>query len=311
MTKNKLLELYNKFKEKELCVSLIRQLRNCTDKEIDIITNHKYPLIMIEVILNNEFKLLSIDKQDEIINMINNAKNEEIAKCIFYIVRSGIILSSGLTIDIIKIILESNTKAVSYVTETALSNSVLVNPHVLELLTIIGSSKKAYQASCAANIAKNLGILSSEYLIELTKIASQTEGVEQCSLVEIIVQNRNVQLSGMAVKLTKIASNLNNETIEIIKKIASNKILERNNLSLYYLLRMFASKTYEDICNIYNEASEEIILLKQQESKIKNDNGLFWNVYKNNPSEAIELLINNTYEQVTLNTRIKKKTNNN
>ena len=36
MTKDKLLKLYNKFKDEEIDISVIRKLRNCTNKDIDI-----------------------------------------------------------------------------------------------------------------------------------------------------------------------------------------------------------------------------------------------------------------------------------
>ena len=46
---------------------------------------------------------------------------------------------------------------------------------------------------------------------------------------------------------------------------------------------------------------------KQIESKIKRDNDLFWNVYKNNPTEAIELLKDTDEQVVTSLTKVKKK----
>ena len=155
-------------------------------------------------------------------------------------------------------------------------------------------------------IAKNIDVLSSENVIELTQIVSQTESEEQSILVASIAKNRDVLSSGMAIKLAKIASRINTESSELIKTLAYNKILEKNNRSVYYLVRIFEAKTSEETYNIYNEALLEIEFLKQQESKAKNDNGLFWNVYKNNASAPIELLKNSDKTEITLHTRIRK-----
>ena len=78
MTKEKLLEFYNKIKEHGMDVSVVRQLRKCTDKQLDIIMNSSYPRVMINIIINYEFGLLNINDQEEIIDIVNKKGQEVI-----------------------------------------------------------------------------------------------------------------------------------------------------------------------------------------------------------------------------------------
>lgn len=305
MTKDKLLKLYNKFKEEEINVSSIRQLRNCTNKDIDYILNSFYPEVMFSIITNHTFKLLSIEAQEEISILVNDAKTEKVAFEIARIVSSGIILSSGLTTKIAKIINESTTKVVSYVADTALANSVLVNPNSLEILKIISSSKKPFQAKVSSEISKNLDVLLNKNLLGILYITSQIERESQSELFISLAKNKEVLASNLTIKLMLLASKLDDEQTKLLNIIASNKLLEQNKRSLHYIVRMLESP--HKIPNIYEQATTEISLLKQRESKIKRDNDLFWNVYKNNPTEAIELIKETDEEIVTSLTKVKKK----
>ena len=305
MTKDKLLELYNKFKDEEINVSSIRQLRNCTDKDIDYILNSFYPEVMISIITNHTFKLLSLKEQEEIEKLVNNAKTEKIAFEISRVVASGTILSSGLTTKIAKIVNESSTKIVSYIVDTALVNSILVNPNVLEILKIIGSSKKAIQAKTCLEISKNLDVLLNKNAVEIIRITSQIERESQSELFISLAKNKDVLSSNLTIKLMLLASKLDDEQTKLLNIIASDKLLEKNKRSLHYIVRMLEEP--HKIPNIYEQASTEISLFKQKESKIKRDNDFFWNIYKNSPSEAIELIIETDEEIVTNLTKVKKK----
>ena len=305
MTKDKLLELYNKFIDEEIEVFAIRTLRNCTDKDIDYILNSFYPEVMMSIVTNHTFKLLSLKEQEEISELINDAKTEKIAFEIARVVSSGIILSSGLTIKIAKIINESTTKIASYVADASLANSILINPNSLEILKIIGSSKKPIQAKTCLEISKNLDVLSNKNVVEIIRITSQIERELQSELFISLAKNKDILSSNLTIKLMLLASKLDDEQIKLLNIIASDKLLEKNKHSLHYIVRML--ETPHKIPNIYEQAKTEISLFKQRESTIKRDNDLFWNVYKNNPTEAIELIKETEEQVVTSLTKVKKK----
>lgn len=307
MTKDKLLELYNKFKDEEINVSTIRQLRNCTNQDIDYILNSFYPEVMISIITNHTFKLLSLKEQEEISELINDAKTEKIAFEVSRAVCSGIILSSGLTTKIARIINESTTKVVSYVVDTALANSVLVNPNSLEILKIIGSSKKPIQAKTCLEISKNLDVLSNKNVVEIIRITSQIERESQSELFISLAKNKDILSSNLTIKLMLLASKLDDEQIKLLNIIASDKLLEKNKRSLHYIVRMLESP--HKIPSIYEQAKTEISIFKQRESTIKRDNDLFWNVYKNNPTEAISLLKENIKDNDEIRTYTKIRRN--
>ena len=291
MTKDKLLELYNKFKEEELDVSAIRTLRNCTNQDIDYILNSFYPEVMISIITNHTFKLLSLKEQEEISELINDAKTEKIAFEIARVVGSGIILSSGLTTKIARIINGSTTKVVSYVADASLASSILINPNSLEILKIIASSKKPIQAKTCLEISKNLDVLSNKNVVEIIRITSQIERESQSELFISLAKNKDVLSSNLTIKLMILASKLDDEQIKLLNIIASDKLLEKNKCSLHYIVRMLESP--HKIPSIYEQAKTVMSIFKQRESTIKRDNDLFWNVYKNNPTEAISLLKEN------------------
>ena len=305
MTKDKLLKLYNKFKDEEIDISVIRKLRNCTNKDIDIILNSFYPEIMIDIIICYEFKLLNSKAQEEIIELVNNAKTEKIAYEISRIISSGIILSSGLTTQIARIINESTIVSAPYIADLSLTNSVLINPKSLEIMKIIGSSNKEYQAKIALDILKNIEVILNENVLEIIKIASEIEKESHSELYVSIAKNREVLAANLTVKLMILASKLDDEQIKILNIIASDKLLEKNKRSVYYILKMLEEK--HKIPSIFEQVKKEISFLKQKESKIKKDNDLFWNIYKNNPNEAIELIKENDEQVVTTLTKVKNK----
>ena len=305
MTKDKLLELYNKFKDEEIDISIIRKLRNCSDKDIDIILDSFYPEIMMNIVTNYEFKLLNIKDQEEIIELVNNAQTEEIAYEISRIVSSGIVLSSGLTTKIVRIINESTIESASYVADISLTNSVLINPNSLEIMKIIGSLNKEYQAKISLDISKNIDVLLNKNALEIIKMASKIEKESHSELYISIAKNREILAANLTIKLMILASKLDDEQIKLLNIIASDKLLEKNKRSVYYILKMLDEK--HKIPSIYEQAKKEIHLLKQKESKIKKDNDLFWNIYKNNPNEAITKLKENETHNITPYTRIKNK----
>ena len=307
MTKDKLLELYNKFIDEEIEVFAIRTLRNCTDKDIDYILNSFYPEVMMSIVTNRTFKLLSLKEQEEICELINDSKTEKVAFEIARVVSSGIILSSGLTTEIAKIINESTTKIASYVADASLANSILINPNSLEILKIIGSSKKPIQAKTCLETSKNLDVLSNKNVVEIIRITSQIERESQSELFISLAKNKDVLSSNLTIKLMLLASKLDDEQIKLLNIIASDKLLEKNKRSLHYIVRML--ETPQKIPNIYEQAKTEISLFKQRESTIKRDNDLFWNVYKNNPTEAISLLKENIKDNDEIRTYTKIRRN--
>ena len=307
MQENKIVKLYKLFEAQEMNLKEIRQLRTYQDEDIDLILNSKYPRVMMDIVLNYEFKLLDNETKEKIIYLINTAKNEDIASYIYHIVRSKTILSSGRTYELSKIVYDSELISAMYVKEASLHVNVLLNKDSNELLKTIASSKTSYQASCASDIATNIEVLMSEKALELTNIASKTETEEQALLVADIAKNRDVLSSEYTIKLVKLASYFNlSNSLQIISSIALSKILEKNKATTYYLTRMLSTNNEEERLRLYNEAQKEINHAKEQESKLKKENNFFWTMYKDNPQDMIKILNESGTRNITPYTRVKK-----
>ena len=309
MTKDRLLELYKKFGKTE-DIKNIRTLRNYKDEDIDIILNSKYPSIMMNIILNYEYKLLKDDKRKEIIDIVNNAKSKSIAEYIYYLVRSKTVISSGLTVDLAKIICNSEENSAKYAIDTALNANVLLNKDAIELVKIVASSKTESQASCSSNIAQNIEVLMSEEAIELTKLTSLTEDIEKRKTIYHISVNKDVTSSGLALKLATLASKIDStDILKLTITIACNKILEKHNRSAYYIAKILSVETYEEALNVFNEAQKLTNYIKEQEANMKNDNSFFWTLFKNNSEKAIALLKLRIGSNEVINqyTRVRKK----
>lgn len=89
--------------------------------------------------------------------------------------------------------------------------------------------------------------------IEIIKTVSQVEGEEQSLMVSEVAKNRDVLASGLSTKLVKLASEFKLiNSVQTIKNIASNKILEKHKRSVYFLIRMLSANTDEEITKLYN-----------------------------------------------------------
>lgn len=308
MTKEKLLELYEKYKTENKNVNDIKLLRNYKDEDINVILNSKYPFVMKEIILTDGFKMLKENEKKEIIDIINNVKEEIIAQNIYRIINSKPIISSDLFITIAKIISNCTPISVSYTTNLALNFEVLLNKNGLKLIEIVGSSKTTIGAINSSLIAKNSTVLMNQESIELTKLASETDDEIQSKIVHHISTNRDILSSGITLKLAKIASTIKCENkAQLFLTIAADKTLEKNNQTTYYITKMFLAKTYEETLDIYNEAQDLIKKIKIRENKMKKDKTLFWDLYKHNPKEAI-LLLETKFkdeEEITIYTKIR------
>ena len=311
MTKDKLLEFYNKIKALGISVSVVRQLRKCSDRELDVIINSRYPKVMINTIINYEFGLLKQKEQEENIDIINQAKTEEIAHGIYRVVASSITLSSGLVTEIANIINESTLESSRYITDLALTQRFIINPNSLSIMKIIGSSEKEYQARISSDIAKSIEVLLHRDVLEIIEITSKIEDENKSDLVNAIAKNRELLSSNMVIKIIKLVNKieLDKNQIELITKVASEKLLEVNKRSLGYIIKMLESP--EEIINLYNQAQTELGLFKQRESRLKKDNIYFWNLYNENPEEVIMLIKDVEDFKITPYTRIRKRTKDN
>ena len=178
---------------------------------------------------------------------------------------------------------------------------------ILSTITLDNSESlnKEYQAKISLDISKNIDVLLNKNALEIIKMASKIEKESHSELYISIAKNREILAANLTIKLMILASKLDDEQIKLLNIIASDKLLEKNKRSVYYILKMLDEK--HKIPSIYEQAKKEIHLLKQKESKIKKDNDLFWNIYKNNPNEAITKLKENETHNITPYTRIKNK----
>lgn len=305
MTIEKLLEFYNQLKNSEMNVSVLRKLRKCSTKEIELIMNNKYPQVIMDLVINYEFKLLKEKEQETIVNIINNAKNEKIAVGIYQITISSIILSSGLTTKIANIISESNENTASCVIDLALHPRFLINPNALEIMKIVGASEHEYQAKAIASVTQANELLLHKDALTIIKLISETKYESRCNLMAAIAKNRAVLSTDLVVKLSTLASKIDPEATELITVVASNKCLEKNYHSVNYITTMLECP--ENMETIYEYAQVEIRQIKLRETRAKTDENLFWNIYKKNPEEAIKLLKESDKTAVTAYTRVRKK----
>ena len=309
MTKEKILEFYNKAIQEGIPISKIRYFRNYRDSEIELILNSKYPKVMMDLILDYQFKLLTKNEQEQTVHYINDAKNEQHAIGIYDIVSTGLILSSGLATKILEVLDKATIEAIPSIISLALNYLFLMNPKAFEIMRIIGESTQEYSILCATDIAKNLESLIHPEILEIIKIASTTEGEEQCKLVNSMAKNRDVLSFDLAVELITLASKIkkDKESLELMISVSNNKLLDKHRYSTHYLVMMFEANTPESVLKIYNEAEQKTIDLKIQESKLKKDNELFWNAYKDRPTKTIKLLdMFESSEEITPHTRIRK-----
>ena len=194
MTKEKLLQLYEKFKLERLNTSFINNLKDFSDFEISLILNSKYTDITIELIINNYFKILHKELQEKLINTVNNAKNRTIAKYTATLIENPDVLASGL---------------------------------VEELAKIMCKIQETYQASYVLNVATDKQILKSAVLaLNLSEIVSKTIGEQKCFNVAQVATNQNVLINGPSITLTQIVSEASSDCkADLAASIAKNKIL--------------------------------------------------------------------------------------
>ena len=259
MTKDKLIQLYEKFQSERLNTLFITNFKNLSDYEINLILQSKYIDITISLMYNSKFKILNKEFQEQILNSINSAKNKIIAKYASILLADEIVLGSGLIIEIIK---------------------------------IISSSQEAFQASNAVNVATNKNILSASSPLSLIELVSKGKTPDNCFNAMLVATDETVLTYGPAYTLTKLVSEASTKTkSDLAASIAKNKILLKTPMITTYTQKVANAKTDEEARLIYNEIRKIII-----------DN--------ENPEEAISLLKEsiNDNEEITVNTKIKRKT---
>lgn len=287
MTKDMLLKLYEKFQIERLNTAFINNLKNLSNHEIYLILNSTYIEITIRLITNNNFKILHKELQDKLINTVNNAKNKTIAEYTAMLIEDSNVLGSGL---------------------------------VEKLAKIISESQETYQASNTLATATNRNVLSSDILaIHLSEIVSKTIGEQKCFNVVQVATNIDVLTEGPSITLTQIVSEASsNCKADLASSIAKNKILLEASPSsvVKYTREIIQAKTDEEARLIYSKARKEINKLKKaKEEYLKKQNEdyidelTFWQIYEQNPEEAISLLKENIREnqEITPQTRVRRK----
>ena len=279
MTKDKLLKLYEKFQTERLNTSFINNMKNFTDHDIYLILISKYTDITIRLIFNNNFQMLHNELKHKLIDIVNNAKNRTIAEYTAMLIENPNVLASGL---------------------------------VYELAKIISETQETYQALNTLSVATDRIVLSSNVLaINLSEIVSKTIGEQKSFNVAQVATNKDVLLGpAPAITLTQIVSETSSDCkSDLAASIAKNKILQESPFITTYTLKIKNAKTDEEARLIYSKIRKEINKLKT-EKKEYTDKSTFWEIYEQNPEEAIILLSEENIkgnEEITTYTKVRKK----
>lgn len=283
MTRDKIIQLYERLEKEKIDVRILSDLKYCTNDEIDMILNNNYPLISINLMINNNFKRLSIETKKKILDLLNNVKNLTIANYFFFVVTDIDLIYQGT---------------------------------VIAAATIISQTEKTYQSLNAANILKNENAIASGVNIELAKIVSETIGEQQCFNVTQVSTSEDVLATGFAVLLTQLVSkSSSNCKADLATSIAKNKTLleASTELAVAYISKIVNAQNDEEAKLIYSEARKEIDKLKKEYSKKPEDGYIdeftFWKIYGQNPTKAISLLKENVpvHEAIKIPKKTKRK----
>ena len=285
MTKNKLLELYEKFRLERLNTSFINNLKDFSDHEVYLILNSVYTDITIRLMINKNFKVLYEELKDKLINIVNSAKNRTIAEYTALLIENEDVLASGL---------------------------------VLELSKIISRTQETYQALNTLEVATNKLVLSSDILaIHLSQIVSETIGEQKSFNVTQVATSKDVLTIGPAITLTQIVyETSSNCKADLAASVAKNKTLleAETPIVITYTLQIKNAKTDEEAKMIYSNIRKEINKLNKEkllnkEKEENNNESTFWHIYEQNPEEAIMLLKESIKdnEEITIHTRVRRK----
>lgn len=285
MTKNKLLELYEKFRLERLNTSFINNLKDFSDHEVYLILNSVYTDITIRLMINKNFKVLYEELKDKLINIVNSAKNRTIAEYTALLIENEDVLASGL---------------------------------VLELSKVISRTQETYQALNTLSVATNKLVLSSDILaINLSEIVSKTIGEQKSFNVTQVATSKDVLTIGPAITLTQIVyETSSNCKADLAASVAKNKTLleAETPIVITYTLQIKNAKTDEEAKMIYSNIRKEINKLNKEkllnkEKEENNNESTFWHIYEQNPEEAIMLLKESIKdnEEITIHTRVRRK----
>jgi len=273
MTKDKLLELYERLKQNQLDVTMINKLKDYTDEEIDIILNSPHIDLILYTIGHNNFKLLHKEQRKQLLEIVSKTKTRQSAKFAYYLITIKDVVISG---------------------------------KIIELSKIISESSGYEQADIAYSAVQSLTLLTNKNCLEIIKLLCQIKSEKIASIVSIIVTDEGVLSNKNCLQLIKLVSECDEEyKADLSACIAKNKILLETNKAISYIRRIRQSKDQREARTIFSEAKREIETIKLQEKDS------FWNVYNYFPEKALASLRNiDGNEEITPYTRKRKRNTN-
>lgn len=226
MTKQKLLELCQKLRKREITKTEILKLKELNDKEIDIVLNGINKDVLIKLLSNENFRTLPPVEKDQIINIINSCDDQY-----------------GKAEHIVNV--ATNVNAIS-------SNLVV------ELAITISRAKGLNQSYISSLVACNFNSIVSGKVVSLVKILSECLNEEQLKIAYYAATNPHIIASGNAPQIVRLISNAKNkqEALDMYYK-ALNTTLSINPLDALSEGKISAI----DFWQVFAEDGEEAIYL--------------------------------------------------
>lgn len=231
MTKNKLLELYQKLLDQNLPINLIKKLKDHSDNEIDIILNSKHTEQTIYTIMSDHFNRLDNDTKKELINLANNASSKLKGEFILCLSRDKNI-PSEYVLEVSKSINQTiNNNIASSTYNIAINQDVIANEKYLEIIKLLSESQNEMNISWVRYLIRSQAVLASGLMLDIVKIILGAEKEYQAKSVVEVAINENVISSGKVIELATIMSKLNyQQQAYYLLSVATDKtVLEQEN----------------------------------------------------------------------------------
>lgn len=236
MTKHKLLDLCAKLRNKEITVEEISKLKELTDSEIDIALNSKNKIAIIELMTNRNFRTLSPEIKQQLINIVNDCND-----------------AYGKVVHIINV---------------ATNEIAIASNQIIELVKVISEAKGIVQSYKASLVACNFNAIASGQVVELVRILSQCEHEDQLEVAYHAAINPYIIRSGQVTRIVRLISKAKDkeealriyyEVFNVSKEIKISDALVEDKIKAIDFWQVFSEEGEEVICLLDNfQLHEEI-----------------------------------------------------
>jgi len=334
MTKNKLIELYNFFIKSNLNVKNIYKLCELDNDLIDLILNSYHPEVMIYIVINCDKEF--INNKDKIILIMNHLNTYDEIDINDYNILVEIINLVDIDIleNLIDVVLTSS--ASEYVSPLIKKDYLLKREDFIEMISIISKIDSKKKIKEIVNLLLNLPLNEINInLVNFIKLLKNSKNSNMESNINKLFNHRLINDNNLVESILEILLNtsydcqrenlflvinndylINNskclEIISLLTKSIPSYVENKDNK----ILGLSQSKTRRYVKLIQNATNEKEInelyfkLKKDYLESLDKDGFYFWDLFKEDPSNAIILLSESSLsseEKMTEFTRIRKR----